>query len=391
MRITNKSMIKMITVIMVMFSLFTLMQAYYSAYLQMVLLVVCFFACREAQGKTVLFLLSSFIFFVVLFLIDSIKGIGSFMSNLGLFLHYITWPLLFVCVTQMFTVKEIKWLLYFIVAICIIGDILSLIQLGINPEISRLLAGQIEGAEKIYYYKKGVGGYGYVFAMAFFNFGVVRMLRTVKTIPERVYLLSFLVLNCIFILYASYTTAIVLTILLITVASISEVRHKYRTVFLAAFMALIVVYFRDLILDFAYNFAHRLNLDWVALRFEQLLRVEQGEEADSLRRVMLYRRSWNTFLSNPFFGGRVGAAISGHSQMLDSLARYGLMSSLLVWFFVNCRNLCGKILGKDNLMVFFLSFFVFICVDTCTVMQIPVAVFFAVPLIAYLEKGEEQR
>ena len=375
---------------MVAFSLFTLLQAYYSAYLQMVLLIACFFACREAQGKTYFFVMGAVLIYAVLMIMDMVKEIGGPMDNIGIFLHYMTWPVLFVCVTQTYDRTEMKRLLYIIVGICIIGDILSLIQLGINPEISRLLAGIELGAQKIVYYKKGVGGYGYVFAMAFFNFGVVRMLRTVKTMAERVFLMSFLVINCIFILYASYTTAIVLTILLMTAASFSELRHKYRAVFWAAVMAVLVACFSDALLEVGYKFANRLNLSWVALRFEQLLRVEQGEEADSLRRVMLYQRSWNTFLANPFFGGRVGAAISGHSQMLDALARYGLGSGLLLGFFVRCRTLCGKILGKDNLLIFFLSFFAFACIDTCDVMQLPVVVFFAVPLNAYLEKGEEK-
>ena len=380
--LTEKGILKIITVILVVISLFTLAQAYYSAYIHIALIVVCFFICRKEQWETLSFIVCGIgvcLFFV---LMSFFKNNNAFMEHVGFYLHYITWPFLFVCIAKKCKAKEINHLLYFIIGICIIGDILTLIQLNINPDISRLLAGTHLGDEKLQYYKMGVGGYGYVFAMSFFMYGIVRWIKKSTSKAEKIYLIVFLIINSLLILYAAYTTAIIISVALIGLALMADIKLKYQIPILSAIIILMLVLGNPL-LEACYDIANNLELNWVAKRFEQLLQAQETNDMSSLRRVELYTISWNTFKKNPITGG---SAVGGHSQILDLLAQYGIFAVFMPMFLFSCKLLCNKILGKSKLTMLFLTFIVFACIDTCSVMQIPVIVFFAVPLILYLDK-----
>ena len=386
MKITDKGILKITVFALIILTLFTPAQAYYSAYVHLGLLGLCFLVAGKAQREVFFFVFGGVFLCGIFVLMTIAKELGTVMTIIGFFLHYLTWPTVFLCVTRAYSYKEMKRLLLIIVGLCIIGDVLSLIQLNINPDIARLLAGVSLEEEKIMFYKKGVGGYGYVFAMAFLTFGIVRWLRTTDKLWERAYLIVFLVINSLFVLYAAYTTAIMITILMAGVALMSGAKNKYRLL-IVMIALLIVVCFRMPIIEFCYNVANDLEIEWVAKRFGQLLYAQKEDDLSSLRRFELYKLSWNTFLRHPLFGGGI---YGGHSQVLDVLAGYGVFGFALIWLFNNCKKLCEKVLVQSNLTIFFFTFFAFACIDTCSVMQLPVAVFFVVPLIAYMEiKGEK--
>ena len=377
--VTEKGAFKFLTFALVVITLFTLTQAYYSAYLHIALLLLCIFICKNEQPVTLRFLLGGVAICFLFVILSIIKENGAVMEHIGFYLHYITWPFLFVCAVRKLNRKEISHLLYFIIGICLIGNILTLIQLNINPDISRLLAGRQLQEEKVQYYKLGVGGYGYVFAMAFLMYGIVRWLKQTKSKAEKFYLLLFLVVNSLLILYAGYTTAILLSLGMICFALASDLRIGYR-ILLVLFGSVLILVFGKFLLETCYNIADSLELTWVAKRFEQLLYSQETNDLSSLKRVVLYGMSWNTFIENPFFGG---SDYGGHSQVLDLLAQYGIFAVFMPIFFGSCQSLCNKFLGKSKVFVVFLAFLLFACIDTCSVMQIPVAVFFVVPLMLY--------
>lgn len=378
----EKGIFKILGLGLIILTLFTLAQAYYSAYIHMFLFAMCYILCSKQQKVTFGFLVSGLTICFAFILMSYLKGDGAIMTHVGFFLHYMTWPIMYICVAKSYNAKEIKHLLYFIIAICIIGDILSLIQLGVNPEISRLMAGVHLEDEKAEYYRLGVGGYGYVFAMSFLTYGVVRWVKVSKSVPERIYLITFLVINSIFIIYASYTTAIILTILLFGVALLSDAKYNTQIAIIVVATILLVL-FGKFFLELGYRVAKQLELGFVAKRFDQLLYAHETEDLSTLNRFELYKMSWDTFWSNPLIGGE---DYGGHSQILDTFARYGILAVLLPVFFFNCKKLCDKIINKYSWLIFGLAFFAFTCVDTCSVMQLPVTVFFVVPLIIHMEQ-----
>ena len=384
MKINTKGFLKIFTVALLLLLLFTPMQAYYKVYIHIALFVLCYLSSGKAYKITLPFLVSSIMICFIFVVISILKGNDATMDQIGFYLHYITWPVLFICVARNYNVVEIKHLLYFIIAICIIGDILSLKQLSINPDIARLLAGTHLKGDKIAYYKMGVGGYGYVFAMTFFTFGIVRWLMKSNNKLEKIYLTVFLIINSIFILYASYTTAIIITLILICLALLADMKRGNRFA-IFVIVALVLIFLGKPLLEVGYSVANDLELKWVAKRFGQLIYAKENDDMSSLRRVRLYKLSFHTFVSNPILGGD---EIGGHSQILDSLAQYGVFATLLIVFIRNCKKLSDRFLKKSDLSIYTLIFFIFTCIDTCNVMQLPVVVFCAGPLISYYIKME---
>lgn len=381
MKITNKTILKVNTLWLVIISLFTLAQIYYSAYIHAILLVLCFIACYKERRTAIKFLFMAIGICSIFVLLSILNKNGTTMEHVGFYLHYVTWPLIFLYVIKNYKTKEKEKLLYIILLLCIIGDILTLKQLSINMEISRLLAGTHLEGEKIKYYKLGVGGYGYVFAMSFLTFGVVRWLKNTKNKIEKIFLSIFLLINYLFILYASYTTAIIMTVVLTVLAMIYDWKKNSKILCILV-MGIFIVIFGRTILRFCYNRASDLGLVWVAKRFGQLLYANENNDVLSLSRMNLYIQSITAFIKSPILGGKI---YGGHSQIFDSFARYGIFAILLLFFLKNCMKMCNNLLCKNKLIAFYVVFIVFTCIDTCNVMQIPAVVFFVVPLIMHIE------
>ena len=207
-RTNNEKIFTFCVAALIILSLFTAAQAYYSVFIHVGIFMLCYLVCAKEQKYTTAFVSTSIVLCLIFCMMSLMKGYGLAMEHFGLFLHYVTWPTLFVFVVHRNSIKGMKWLLYLVIISCIIGDILSLIQLNINPEISRLISGMYSGSESITYLRKGVGGYGYTYAMAFFTFGIVRWLRVTTNKKEKLLLIVFLVINTIFIIRASFTLAI---------------------------------------------------------------------------------------------------------------------------------------------------------------------------------------
>lgn len=385
-RTHNEKLFILCMVTLVTLSLFTVLQAYYRVYIHLAVFLLCYLTCSKEQKYTTAFVSTSLVLCVVFCMMSLMKGHGLATEHMGLFLHYTTWPVLFVFVIKKYDAKSIKKILYMVIVMCIISDILSLIQLGINPEISRSISGMYTAAEATVYYKKGVGGYGYTYAMAFLTFGVVLWLKNTSDRREKLLLITFLIINSLFIIQASFTLAIVMALVVVGLAMVSGMRSFSRVVIITIVIVLILIFAMP-ILQFGYDLANDLDLPWVVKRLGQLIEAIEQDDMSSLKRYELYKESWDTFVLRPIFGAiqEKGDTWGGHSQILDTMAQYGLFASLLPAFLMYCKNMCCRHITNFKLTTFYLVFVVFIFIDTCTAMQLPVVLYFVVPLIAYLE------
>ena len=387
-RTNNEKVFTLCLAAMIILSLFTAAQVYYSVYIHIAIFAVCYLVCAKEQKHTTAFVSTGVVLCAIFCMMSLTKGYGLAMEHFGLFLHYITWVVLFVFVVHKCTPEEKKKILYLVIVLCIIGDILSLIQLFQNPDASRWLAGAdyVTESEKTRLRSLGVGSYGYVFAMTFLTFAVVRWLKATKNSREKALLITFLIVNSLFIVQASYTIAIVMALLLAGVALISGMKSWSRIVIIALAVVLILV-FAVPILQFGYDLAKDMDLPWVEKRLGQVIEAIEKDDASSLRRYELYKESWDTFALRPIFGANqeMGDTWGGHSQMLDTLAQYGLFALLLPAFLLYCKSTCCRYIKNFKLTIFYIAFAVFLVIDTITAMQLPAVLFFVVPLIAYME------
>ncbi len=371
-------------IMLVLLCLLTLTQVYYRAPIHMLMLCsLCFFSWRETMRIQAFFFITVALYFV-LYVVSTHNYAAA--NPIGLFLYYVTWPAAFFFCVSNCEMKNIKRLLYFLLFICLMGDVVSLKHLMTNSYISRLMAGAASESELLQYQRMGIGGYGYVYAMVFLTYGIVRWFRVTESKKEKLFLLLFFVVNTAFIVYSSYTLAIIFTVLLAVLAWLSNLRQGIK-IFLVCVGTIMVYVLSSSIIELCYQMADAMELEPVAKRFHQLIQAQENESTSSLSRARLYMKSWTTFTENPLAGGD---AIGGHSFMLDSLASYGITGMLFLVFFKSCMGLCRRIVGGDKLTILYFIFILFVFINTVVSMQIPVTLFFMVPLILYLEKERKQ-
>ena len=357
--------------------LFTYLQNYYSVLIHMVVFCCCFFSLKSIEIKTLKFIFFSILPALVLSLMAINREFTTPIGQLGFFLHYITWPVILSLVVKSNTTKHIFIILRIIIILCIIGNLASIIVLLEDNTVSRILAGSSE-TEKLKYYAMGVGGYGYVFAMSFLTFGAVSWLKKADKRLDKALLITFLITNYIFIIYASYTTAIILTFVL-TVLSLINNKNSVITGLILIFVMLLLIIIGPWLLELGLSLAESLELDWVELRFTQLIEATTEGDFSSLKRFRLYMMSIEEFCKNPLIGGN---GVGGHSEILDALGGFGIFGMSVPIIIIIYSKFCMQFSKKTSMLLFYIIFFIFAAIDTVSTMQIPIVVFFVVPLIS---------
>lgn len=363
----------------------TLLQNYYSVYIHLFLFLVCFLASKSFNRRIGRVLLVGCLTCLLFVLFAVVKGTIDPISQVGVFLHYITWPVLYLLFKDKMSNNEKKNFLNYILLICILNNILSLKALFENREISRLLAGAASLTQRQEFFGKGVGGYGHVFAMAFFTIAALYWFLNSKEKYEKILLFVFLLTNYMYILFSSYTTAILLTLILTVFALTMKMESLKITITFAIIVLLIIVFSDELFLA-GINIANVLKLDFVSKHLTQLHALQSLSDYLTLRRSYFYSISWESFKSNPLFGGDFAG---GHSQLLDCLARMGLFGLSFFGCLYYFEKVCSDRSFAKPYIEMYLLFFFFTCIDTCEVAQLPLILFFVCPMVFSYVKSEE--
>ena len=372
----KNSLLTFFSLILSFLVLFTFMQNYYSVFLHLAIFVCCLFSMKYISKEQTALLVLGIVSALIMAFLARNRAATTPIQQIGFFLHYLTWPILLGSVDEQLSRKQKLLILRTIIVVCIIGNLASLSVLLTNNEVSRILASSSQVA-KDYYYALGVGGYGYVYAMAFLTYGAIVWLINARSPGEKALLIVYLITNYFFILFASYTIAIILTLVLTLMALTTKMYYKKAKTALILFLVLILV-FRESLITIGISVADHFDLTWVSDRLSRLLDVQTTGDYGELKRSKLYLRSINSFLTNPIFGA---GTVGGHSQILDSFGNFGIFATLSVFLLYRLAKFCRVVSRHRNLLIFFLTFFVFATIDTCSAMQIPIIVFFVCPLI----------
>ncbi len=363
----------------------TLLQVYYSAYIHLVLFACCILFANKRHKFVVPLIAGGLVCFLFIFLAFD-KTATTPMSQLGFYLHYITWPVVLIASINTLSMKQKTFIMRLMLIVGIIGSVLSLRVLLVDPTISRILAGDANASEQYEYFSRGVGGYGTVYATVFLCFGAIYWLARTKNNFDRILIALFLTSAFLFIVYASYTTAILIAVILALLALTSKIKPMIKALIAVAFIALFIVLFWDHIIDFSIEILNKLELYQVVKRLSQLTEATENNNLSSLTRAQLYLKSWESFLAHPIVGSNVAG---GHSQTLDNLAYFGIagifMPIVLVYYSIKSIKVSSK-----RLILLYAMFFVLITINTCSAMQIPVSVFFLCPLIVNVMKEENK-
>lgn len=232
------------------------------------------------------------------------------------------------------------------------NTIIALLQ---NPQLSRDLAsgmmiGAVTNTSGIL-----IAGYGYVYGLIFIITAILINYSKNRKIEKSSLMFLLLVSSIIVIIIASYTIALILTVITSVIGIIYNEKNKGIVLLLFIVVTVFSLLFRyelaQQIRDIAYKVENLLYKERF-LEIADFLAKSDIESSNLFSRFWRYSLSFDTFKQQPLVG--IGAyynnssLIGFHSTLLDDLARYGIFSlffwiMIIKWNIFIYRNLPKKV------------------------------------------------
>ncbi len=198
------------------------------------------------------------------------------------------------------------------------------------------------------------------------------------------------VIGLIFIVMASFGTAIIITFC--ALAMVLFKKNRVGAIIVTISLVAILIFKKDigyLISSFANNIVHFDTLQVKLNDISSMLIT--GESAGTLAgddgRLARMEWSFNTFLKYPFLGGfgRPGAKIGYHSEIIDQFARFGLLGGgFLVATFVmllkDTKSRISSANGKTCFIIVLLLYLIIATLDPAMYTQQILPLFIVLPL-----------
>ena len=378
---TTENLIIVLVFALTVFHTFTFLQNYYSYIVTLLGFLCVLVLCVVNNGGTLRMQLNGRFLFLscsaALLILEGLLIKGETITYLlGAYLPYMIWPLLYSIVEPLLDHKNKNRFLWLFLVTVLISVAATLSVLATDNEAARLLAGSAKGEIRAAYYSKGVGGYGFVYGCCFLVFGLIMWLYSEKNILSKAILFFVTLLTAVMILYSSYTTALLLTLILVLLTFYSKSKSQKATlVFVLAAISIIALI--GPILSAIHQLGENLELEWIVKRTEQLLDADESGSLDGLRRTKLYRYSWEVFKAYPLTGW---TKYGGHSMFLDHLARYGVMGGIFAISYFGYLLGFNKKFGKRVGLVYW-GLIVLCVINTVDTMVMLPMVLFVLPLM----------
>ncbi len=265
-------------------------------------------------------------------------------------------------------IKTKAFLFKLIFAALIFNYVYSIIVLFYDPGASRTSAATSVLEKSPFDILNAIGSFDAVYG----GLSVILILLYMRQIlkeknVKNVLSLLVLVLSLVFVIMASYVTALVL--LIVALALFVAQKNKLFSAALILLTFLIVLFhepFGDWIMDVSSKITYSETVSEKLHEFGDMIKTFEtsGTYAGEGGRAARMAWSWNTFMDYPLFGGIgiQGAKVGGHSELLDFPARFGLVGLvLLVTYFVCLYRNVRTELSSDKMRVCFkIILFVFV-------------------------------
>lgn len=270
----------------------------------------------------------SFLYIAVIFIIffGAINKDIPVIQMCGEYFPLLIWPTLFLIVEPILSDTGRKKFVYLFLCTVAVSVIATLAVVCVDNDAARLLAGAASEQVRQTYYRLGVGGYGFVYGCVFLVYGMIMLISRETSLVLKVLLLSLTALTCIMIVFASYTTALLMVLIEIILSFYAKSKMKGATVFFVIAVVMIVLLLNP-ILEYIHKLATDMDLYWISKRVGQLIGAEESGSLEGLRRTQLYLRSLDSFLEHPILGS---TDIGGHSMFFDSLGKDGVFGIAFV-------------------------------------------------------------
>ena len=294
-----------------------------------VTVVYTFVVCRLRDVKEYIFLLLPFIAFQVLQMIDSnepntlLLGYRILLFMLPICMGY--------CITRYAEVTS--WYAIVVFAVFAVTLVTTTVGCVLNPNASRVLATTESSLDPtaIGYNMSNIGGYFFTYSCTLL-YPLVVLGCKLKKLPLW---LAIVCSAAVFLL--AVNTSYTLSLMLVLVTSLLYIFPKRLTMkqfFLFSFLGLVLgVVFSGALAALMSDIGNMIGNPEMAQKMSAIFGGEEALNSLDDNRAELYMKSLQTFLRNPLLGcyftgeGRPG----GHSFVLDTLARFGLLGGTLLF------------------------------------------------------------
>ena len=202
-----------------------------------------------------------------------------------------------------------------------------------SPSAARYLAtvASPDEALAVRYSMRNIAGYDFVYTVTLLYPLWILAYKRQKIIIPVFWAGTF---GCLILIICSeYTTALLLFLIS---SALIFVKRKLRAKDLIVLMivaVLFVVVFSGIISSFLSFLSDQVGSREISERLTALSGGQSGLESAEDNRIWLYRMSITTFLSNPILGTflKGGYGTGGHSEILDSVAKFGLLGIAAIY------------------------------------------------------------
>ena len=384
-RISKDKISSLLIICLAIFQTSTIFRQYYSFYITFIVFALVLFLQISKDPSCILITTSEGIYclaIAALTLLGIKKGIP-IISSVGRYLPFIIWPYFFdILYKSLNEYSLIKYRKLFVL-IVFVSSVLSLRVLVVDSNAARLLAGAASDEQFSQYYDQGVGGYGFVFGLTFLIFGLLIYKDRFKDAFRKGIVAVTIVLSYITLLFASYTTAILLSVVLLILYLYQKSENRLR-IYAVVMLAGLVLLLREPLMKMVVSLADRMDLYYISNRFSQLISVSDGGSLTDLKRYTLYMESLQSFINNPIMGGKV---VGGHSFAFDLMGQFGVLGVLFLALTIQKVMNYRFFTNKKKASVFIVITF-FMIIDTLDTIVFLPYIFFVLPLFL-LEEGDQ--
>ena len=266
-------------------------------------------------------------------------------------LLFLTPVIVGIYITQYYPDDSDTYSKVFVLAL-IITVLTTIRGLGIYPNAARWMATADDSqVEKLVTYSwMNIGGYEFVYTVVLtypllvlaFKRGMISIFKTT--------VLSVIIFICL--LRAEYTTALIFFII---TTSMYFMKKSLKPKDLAIFVivaVLFVTFFSGAVSNMLKSISGLVESKNVSERVEALSEGRKGMEESEDIRWKMYSASLNSFFRRPLLGSFLtgGGGAGGHSFALDTMAQYGIIGILLMFFMYRklFRLFYRKYHGEDD-------------------------------------------
>jgi len=367
----------------------TYMQSYYqfSVTVAMFCLIVALFLCRNnwkvrirsLDGIILIVSVVSILLIGVLFKGQDIQYI------IGAYSPYIMWSVICSISDSVFEEKKKKTFLLLYMFIFVVSVTATLSTVVFDHNAARRLAGSATQIERYMYYRRGVGGYGFIYGSTCLLFAIGLWKEKEKRRVIRLFLLATMVLTAIMIVFASYTMALLMMLILFGLMRYARTEQNLAGTITFILSMLAIVLLAEPILHVLHGAADWMGLEYIANRTNQLIQLDLMGGGEQLKRVGLYKTSVNSFLENVWIGG---TEIGGHSMLFDNLGNYGIWGGLFCLSYFRRLNTLRKNAPRKEGIVY-IAIILLMCVNTSdTIVFLPM-VMVMLPMILSVRMGSQ--